>query len=66
MTEQGEDDIKPGVESQQHCENTGNKDKQPRAKPFQEAMKNKIVLLEKNLNASYSARDTILSRVEVE
>lgn len=54
------------MESQQQCENTENTDKQPRAKPSQEAMKNKIALLEKNLNALYSARDSMPSRVEVD
>ncbi|KAG5889652.1 hypothetical protein JTB14_028930 [Gonioctena quinquepunctata] len=57
--------MKPGVKSQQQCENNEDADKQ-RAKPFQEAMKNKIALLEKNLNALYSARDTMPSRAEVD
>ncbi|KAG5875934.1 hypothetical protein JTB14_036467 [Gonioctena quinquepunctata] len=50
IKKQEEDKIKPGVKSQQQCENNEDADKQ-RAKPFQEAMKNKIALLEKNLNA---------------
>ncbi|KAF9791389.1 hypothetical protein SFRURICE_014101, partial [Spodoptera frugiperda] len=37
-----------------------------RPKPSQEAMKNKIALLEKNLNALYSARDTMSIRAEVD
>ncbi|KAG5888931.1 hypothetical protein JTB14_006299 [Gonioctena quinquepunctata] len=65
IKKQEEDKIKPGVKSQQQCENNEDADKQ-RAKPFQEAMKNKIALLEKNLNALYSARDTMPSRAEVD
>ncbi|KAG5871558.1 hypothetical protein JTB14_012825 [Gonioctena quinquepunctata] len=65
IKKQEEDKIKPGVKSQQQCENNENADKQ-RAKPSQEAMKNKIAPLEKNLNALYSARDTMPSRAEVD
>ncbi|KAG5893520.1 hypothetical protein JTB14_017230 [Gonioctena quinquepunctata] len=60
IKKQEEDEIKPGIKSQQQCENDENADKQ-RAKPSQEAMKNKIAPLEKNLNALYSARDTMPS-----
>ncbi|KAG5860711.1 hypothetical protein JTB14_029385, partial [Gonioctena quinquepunctata] len=65
IKKQEEDKIKPGVKSQEQCENNENADKQ-RAKPSQEAMKNKIALLEKNLNALYSSRDTMPSRAEVD
>ncbi|KAG5889385.1 hypothetical protein JTB14_005084 [Gonioctena quinquepunctata] len=65
IKKQEEDKIKPGVKSQQQCENNENADKQ-RAKPSQEAMKNKIALLEKNLNALYSARDIMPNRAEVD
>ncbi|KAG5864171.1 hypothetical protein JTB14_028084 [Gonioctena quinquepunctata] len=63
IKKQEEDKIKPGVKSQQQYENNEDADKQ-RAKPFQEAMKNKIALLEKNLNALYSAKDTILKKIQ--
>ncbi|KAG5878925.1 hypothetical protein JTB14_034434 [Gonioctena quinquepunctata] len=65
IKKQEEDKIKPGVKTQQQFENNENADKQ-RVKPSQEAMKNKIALLEKNLNALYSAKDTMPSRAEVD
>ncbi|KAG5877588.1 hypothetical protein JTB14_027190 [Gonioctena quinquepunctata] len=65
IKKQEEDRIKPGVKTQQQFENNENADKQ-RVKPSQEAMKNKIALLEKNLNALYSAKDTMPSRAEVD
>lgn len=57
---QREDDIKPVVENTQI-----NTDKQLRTKPCQEALKNKIGMLEKNLNALYSARDNMPRCLEV-
>ncbi|XP_049866451.1 uncharacterized protein LOC126367090 [Pectinophora gossypiella] len=65
IEKQKEDKIKTGNESQEQCENNDNADKQ-RAKPSQEALKNKITLLEKNLNALYSARDTMPNCAEVD
>ncbi|KAG5893766.1 hypothetical protein JTB14_005433 [Gonioctena quinquepunctata] len=65
IKKQEEDKIKPGVKTQQQFENNENADIQ-RVKPSQEAMKNKIALLEKNLNALYSAKDTMPSRAEVD
>lgn len=65
IKKQEENKIKHGNVSQRQCENNENADKQ-RAKPSQEAMKTKIILLEKNLNALNSARDTMPSHAEVD
>lgn len=55
-----------GLTEQKVYQNIENEEKQSRAKPSQEAMKNKIDLLEINLNALYSVKDTMPSHIEVE
>ncbi|KAK4886919.1 hypothetical protein RN001_003190 [Aquatica leii] len=54
------------VKSQEQCGNIENKNRQLKATHFHKVTNNKIDVLEKDLNALYSARDTMSNRVAID